>query len=75
MPQLNIRPDTLENYQVKQDANLLRRVANIIASINDDITTLENAPTNAEVLQILRRVLVKQKRLIRVVAKLYVDNN
>jgi hypothetical protein len=41
-----------------------------IAEIDADLTTLNNGPTNAQVIQILRRSLLRQKKIIRLLPRL-----
>ena len=41
-----------------------------VTEINNDIVILDNAPTNAQVLQVLRRCLVRQRKIINYVASL-----
>jgi hypothetical protein len=41
-----------------------------IAEIDADVTTLNGTPTNAQVLAILRRSLLRQKKMIRLLARM-----
>jgi hypothetical protein len=41
-----------------------------IAEIDADVTTLNNGPTNAQVIQIVKRSLLRQKKIIQLLKRL-----
>lgn len=61
----------LVGYKTKSRNDLTNQKAEqAVQQINDDIATLDSTPTNAQVIAILRRTLVRQRKLINYVSTL-----
>lgn len=55
--------------QAQAEKDLRGKVIETVQQINTDIATLEGTPTNAQVVQILKRVLIVQRAMVKWLAK------
>jgi hypothetical protein len=46
------------------------KAESVITEINADIAILDGSPTNAQVIQVIRRCLIRQRKIIKYVASL-----
>lgn len=66
-----INPTTPEGQKRIAKAEFVEEKAlAAIAEIDADVTTLNGSPTNGQVVAILRRSLLRQKKMIRLLARL-----
>lgn len=62
--------DSTTNEAITSIDDIQNKADAAITQIDSDLATLDGTPSNAQLIAILRRTLVNQKKIIRVVAKL-----